>query len=104
MNQIQEVTNLFQILTLIFQQFDAACESIKLKTKELTGVPSDRRLEMEALFKQSTIGDNNSEKPGLLDFKGNAEYNAWESKRGMSRTDAMSEYPKMVKELLFPSE
>ena len=51
---------------------------------------------MEALFKQATIGDNTSERPGILDFKGKAEWDAWDGKRGMSRNDAMREYSKMV--------
>jgi acyl-CoA-binding protein len=36
------------------------------------------------LFKQATVGDINGEKPGLLDFRKKAKYDAWNEFQGTS--------------------
>jgi len=46
--------------------------------------PSENMVEMNALFKQATLGDCKSERPGMLDLKGKAEWDAWEKKKGMT--------------------
>lgn len=45
-----------------------------------------------ALFKQATVGDNETEAPGTFDFKGKAKYNAWNTKKGISQADAEAQY------------
>jgi hypothetical protein len=37
---------------------------------------------MYALFKQASVGDVNTERPGMLDFKGKAKWDAWSGKKG----------------------
>ena len=47
-------------------------------------LPQDKQLEVYALFKQGKVGDVNIERPGMLDLKGKAKWDAWDSKKGMS--------------------
>ncbi|XP_032823207.1 acyl-CoA-binding protein isoform X2 [Petromyzon marinus] len=56
-------------------------------------------LEVYALFKQVTVGDNTTDSPGMLDFKGKAKWNAWNSKKGKSKEDAIAAYIALVEEL-----
>ncbi|XP_075683768.1 LOW QUALITY PROTEIN: acyl-CoA-binding domain-containing protein 7 [Rhinoderma darwinii] len=77
--------------------FDKAAEDIKkLKTK-----PTDDEMkEIYGLYKQSTVGDINIECPGMLDLKGKAKWEAWNSKKGLSKEDAMSAYVSKANELI----
>ncbi|CAG4907407.1 acyl-CoA-binding protein homolog isoform X1 [Colias croceus] len=72
------------------EQFDTAAENIK----KLKSRPSDADLlEIYALFKQGTVGDANpADKPGMLDLKGKAKFQAWSGKKGMSKEDAQKAY------------
>ena len=54
--------------------------------------PSNVLLELYGLFKQATSGDVSGSRPGMLDVKGRAKYDAWASRKGMSRDDAMLAY------------
>ncbi|KAJ1362726.1 Acyl-CoA-binding domain-containing protein 1 [Parelaphostrongylus tenuis] len=71
------------------------------KVKTLKSSPSnDQMLELYALYKQGTVGDNNTEKPGMFDMKGKAKWNAWDSKKGMNQEDAKAKYVELVEELV----
>ncbi|VDQ08195.1 unnamed protein product [Trichobilharzia regenti] len=49
----------------------------------MKGTPSDNELlDLYSFFKQATVGDNNTNQPGLLDMKGKAKWNAWNSRKG----------------------
>ncbi|XP_060786115.1 acyl-CoA-binding protein [Neoarius graeffei] len=78
------------------EAFQKAAEEVKnLKTK-----PTDAEmLEIYSLYKQATVGDVNTARPGMLDFTGKAKWDAWESKKGMSKEDAMKDYISKVEEL-----
>lgn len=56
-------------------------------------------LELYALYKQSTEGDVLGKKPGMLDFVAKAKYEVWETKKGLSKDQAMDAYIKLVKNL-----
>ncbi|XP_018587841.1 acyl-CoA-binding protein [Scleropages formosus] len=77
-------------------EFDKAAEEVKhLKVK-----PTDAEmLEIYSLYKQTTVGDVNTARPGMLDFAGKAKWDAWEKKKGMSKEDAMKAYIAKVEEL-----
>lgn len=78
-------------------QFNKAVEDVKnleLKPKD------DELLEIYALFKQSSVGDCNTGKPGIFDFKGKAKWDAWNNKKGLSQSDAKQAYVDKVKELI----
>ncbi|KAH8390466.1 hypothetical protein KR215_000253, partial [Drosophila sulfurigaster] len=81
---------------LVSQQFNAAAEKVKTLTKR----PSDDEfLELYALFKQATVGDNETSKPGLLDLKGKAKWEAWNKQKGKSTETAQKEYIAFVEGL-----
>ncbi|TMW50375.1 hypothetical protein DOY81_004529 [Sarcophaga bullata] len=79
------------------EQFNAAAERVKTLTKR----PTDEEfLELYALFKQATVGDNNTSKPGLLDLKGKAKWEWWNKQKGKSQDDAKKEYVAFVEKLV----
>lgn len=41
-----------------------------------------------------------AERPGMLDFKGKAKWDAWESKKGMAKDAAMTSYVAKAEELI----
>jgi len=77
--------------------FEEAAE----KVKKLKGSPSqDDMLLLYALFKQANVGDNNTDKPGMLDMKGKAKWSAWDEKKGMSKDDAKKQYVALAEKLI----
>lgn len=61
---------------------DAMKKSGEDKTVKLT---DDELLQLYGLFKQASVGDNNTDKPGMLDFKGKAKWEAWNKNKGKSQ-------------------
>ncbi|CAH0556155.1 unnamed protein product [Brassicogethes aeneus] len=79
------------------ENFNKAAESVKnLKSK-----PSDNDLlELYGLFKQATVGDNTTPRPGMLDLKGKAKHDAWTARKGKSQDDAKEAYVKKAEALI----
>jgi diazepam-binding inhibitor (GABA receptor modulator, acyl-CoA-binding protein) len=50
------------------------------------------KLQLYGYYKQATVGDCNTVKPGLLDFVGKAKWDAWNRAKGMSTVKAMQNY------------
>uniref|UniRef100_A0A3Q3F9X3 Diazepam binding inhibitor (GABA receptor modulator, acyl-CoA binding protein) n=1 Tax=Labrus bergylta TaxID=56723 RepID=A0A3Q3F9X3_9LABR len=70
------------------------------EVKKLTEKPADEEmLQVYSLFKQATVGDVNTARPGMFDFTGKAKWDAWEKQKGTSQDDAMNEYIFLVDEL-----
>lgn len=84
------MTPLVMVLNQCYlQRFNAAADLIKAFTKR----PSDSELlEVYALFKQATVGDNTTPKPGMLDLKGKAKWESWNKLSGKSQEAAKEEY------------
>jgi len=71
------------------------------RVKTLSTRPSnDTLLELYALYKQATEGDVQGKRPGLLDVKGRAKYDAWVGRKGLNRDAAMQQYVQLVERLL----
>ncbi|KAF8666659.1 Acyl CoA binding protein [Rhizoctonia solani] len=51
-----------------------------------------------------TIGDVNTERPGLLDFTGKAKWDAWNSVKGTPKEDAQKEYVDRLLKILKQSD
>ena len=78
----------------------ARFDEAQRKVKELSKTPSnDDLLELYALFKQATTGDVSGSRPGMMDFKGRAKFDAWASKKGSGKDDAMKKYVALVDRL-----
>jgi diazepam-binding inhibitor (GABA receptor modulating acyl-CoA-binding protein) len=71
------------------------------RLKTLTERPSnDEFLNLYGLYKQATVGDNRTSKPGMFDMKGQFKWKAWKDKSGMSQEDAADAYVELVDRLL----
>jgi diazepam-binding inhibitor (GABA receptor modulator, acyl-CoA-binding protein) len=71
-----------------------------IHSKELTKRPSNQELlDLYALFKQATEGDVSGERPGGFDFKAIAKYDAWASRKGVTKEQAMQDYITLVTKL-----
>ncbi len=57
-------------------------------------------LELYALYKQGSFGDVEGDRPGVVDFTGQAKYDAWAGKKGIDREAAMQRYVALVERLL----
>ena len=68
---------------------------------QVTALSNEDKLELYALFKQGTVGDVNTERPGMLDLKGKAKWDAWKGKEGTSQDDAKAAYVAKVQGLGF---
>jgi acyl-CoA-binding protein len=76
-------------------------EDAQRRVKTLTQAPgTDTLLQLYALFKQSTAGDVDGKRPGMLDIKGRAKYDAWSEKKGLGRDAAMEAYVALVDRLI----
>jgi diazepam-binding inhibitor (GABA receptor modulator, acyl-CoA-binding protein) len=51
---------------------------------------------MYALFKQGTAGDVSGSRPGMLDLRGRAKFDAWTARRGLSKDAAQQAYIDLV--------
>lgn len=60
----------------------------------------DELLKLYGLFKQATVGDNETTKPGLMDFKGKYKWQAWEDLKGLSQEEAEQQYIELATELI----
>jgi acyl-CoA-binding protein len=75
-------------------------EDAQARAKKLTKTPStDDLLELYALYKQATAGDVSGSRPGMLDMKGRAKFDAWTKKKGVRKEDAMTSYVAFVDKL-----
>ncbi|GAQ93221.1 Acyl CoA Binding Protein [Klebsormidium nitens] len=71
------------------EDFLAAVEKVNNFKKK----PSDDDLLIVyGLYKQATVGDVNTSRPGLFDPKGKAKWDAWKKNEGKSKDLAKQEY------------
>ena len=75
-------------------------QAAQVRVKQLTAAPDTvTLLELYALFKQGTAGDTTGPRPGMLDFKGRAKFDAWAGKKGATKDAAMQAYITLVDQL-----
>ena len=76
-------------------------QSAQERVKTLSARPSnDTLLELYSLFKQATEGDVQGKRPGMLDMKGRAKFDAWAGRKGLAREAAMQQYVARVDRLM----
>jgi acyl-CoA-binding protein len=72
----------------------------KARVEKLSERPSnDQLLALYGLYKQATEGDVTGSRPGMLDLKGRAKFDAWAKQKGTSKDDAMKAYVALVDKL-----
>jgi acyl-CoA-binding protein len=82
------------------EDLSAKFEDAQTRVKKLSKSPSnDDLLELYALYKQATAGDVSGSRPGMLDLKGRAKYDAWAKTKGTSKDAAMTKYVALVDRL-----
>jgi diazepam-binding inhibitor (GABA receptor modulator, acyl-CoA-binding protein) len=76
-------------------------EAAQARVKQLAHTPApDQLLSLYSLYKQATAGDVTGARPGMLDFKGRAKFDAWSSRQGTSKPAAMQAYVELVQRLV----
>merc|ERR1712002_840993 len=85
------ITEQSGFLSTMSEEFLKHAELVKTaKTK-----PSDDvLLKLYGLYKQATVGDCNTDRPGTfsMDFAGKAKWDAWSGNQGMAKEKAESDY------------
>lgn len=77
-------------------QFEAAVAN----SKKLTERPDNNTLlQIYALYKQATAGDNEEKKPGFTDLVGRAKWDAWNNLQGTAQDDAKQQYIDLIESL-----
>ncbi len=78
------------------KKFDVAVAA----SKQLSERPDNATLlQIYALYKQASEGDNETKKPGMMDMVGRAKWGAWDELKGKSPEDAMQEYIDLIESL-----
>lgn len=76
-------------------------KAAQIRVKQLAQTPPpDRLLELYSLYKQGTEGDATGTRPGMLDFKGRAKFDAWAGRKGTSKDAAKQAYIELVNRLV----
>ncbi|GMM34528.1 long-chain fatty acid transporter [Saccharomycopsis crataegensis] len=82
---------------MVSAEFNEKAEAVKNLTQKPT---DDELLELYGLFKQATVGDNTTTKPGAFDFKGKYKWASWDKLKGTSQEDAEKQYIELVTNLI----
>ncbi|KAL0447689.1 UNVERIFIED_CONTAM: Acyl-CoA-binding protein [Sesamum latifolium] len=61
---------------------------------------NENKLILYGLFKQATVGNVNTSRPGIFNMRDRAKWDAWKAVEGKSQEEAMSDYITKVKQLL----
>ncbi|XP_028280403.1 acyl-CoA-binding domain-containing protein 7 [Parambassis ranga] len=76
-------------------------EKVAADVKKVKTQPTNEELlGLYGLYKQAVVGDVNTDRPGGIDVKGNAKWDAWNSRKGMSNDDAMSAYITLANDVI----
>jgi diazepam-binding inhibitor (GABA receptor modulator, acyl-CoA-binding protein) len=78
-------------------KFEKAADDVQ---KLLKKPDNDTLLKLYSLYKQGTSGDVEGKRPGMLDIKGRAKYDAWSKLKGTAKKQAMEDYIRLVEKLM----
>ncbi len=62
--------------------------------------PPESLLKLYSLFKQATVGDATGKRPGMMDFRNRAKFDAWTSLKGTASDAAKQQYVAFVDSLV----
>jgi diazepam-binding inhibitor (GABA receptor modulating acyl-CoA-binding protein) len=80
----------------IEEAFIAAAEQVK----SLKESPSQEQLlELYAWYKQATVGDNLTARPGMFELKAKAKWDAWSALKGTPQLNAQQSYIELAEKL-----
>merc|ERR1712002_1107581 len=91
------VTDIKQVfIKMTSEGFNTAAEEVK----NISQLPTnDELLKTYSLYKQATVGDCDTTRPGIFDRKGCAKWDAWNARKGGAKQQAEDEYIEHVEEL-----
>lgn len=69
------------------------------RAKNLPNQPPEVLLKMYGLYKQALEGDVTGKQPGRVKVRARYKYDAWASRKGMFREDAMKAYIELIGKL-----
>ncbi|TVQ93441.1 MAG: acyl-CoA-binding protein [Deltaproteobacteria bacterium] len=69
------------------------------RSRSLPNQSNENLLKIYALYKQATSGDVSGKRPGMLDLKGRAKYDAWAAQKGKSNEEAKQAYVDLINKL-----
>jgi diazepam-binding inhibitor (GABA receptor modulator, acyl-CoA-binding protein) len=69
------------------------------RSRSLPSQGNENLLKLYALFKQARNGDVSGKRPGMMQLRERAKYDAWASLKGKSQEDAKREYVELVDRL-----
>ena len=75
--------------------FDLAKEHVK----QLTNLSNEQKLQVYALYKQSTMGDNHNDQPSAFSPTKRYKHDAWIKLKGTSLNDAQTQYIALIASL-----
>ena len=80
------------------QNFKYAAEMVK----SLNEKPDNNKLlQLYSLYKQTTVGNVNTSQPWAVQLEARVKWDAWKSKEGLSKEEAMVKYVEEVDKLLY---
>ncbi len=78
---------------------DADFAAASKRVSAFSKLDNAKLLELYGLYKQATVGDVTGERPGMMDMKGRAKFDAWTSRKGMAQTLAKQRYIEIANQL-----
>ncbi|KAL6066887.1 Acyl-CoA-binding protein 2 [Balamuthia mandrillaris] len=82
------------------QMSEAEFQKAAEEAKQLKKRPdNDTLLRLYALYKQATVGDNNTSQPWAVQLEARAKWDAWDKLKGTSQEEARREYVELVEKL-----
>ena len=71
---------------------------------KFNALSNEDKLEFYSLYKQGTIGDCNTSRPGMFDLVGRYKWDAWNSRKSMTCEEAKAAYFVKVEQMGFFKE
>ncbi|KAI5656499.1 hypothetical protein M9H77_25292 [Catharanthus roseus] len=82
---------------LIQEDFEGYAQKAKTLPENTT---NENMLILYGLYKQATVGNVNTNRPGMFNLRDRAKWDAWKAVEGKSQEEAMGDYITKVKQLL----
>lgn len=74
-------------------EFDQAAQRVRERgQQDSNAISQNDALILYGLYKQALFGDVNIDRPGITDQAGQAKWDAWNSRKGLSADDAKAQY------------
>ena len=71
------------------------------QVNQLASKPTDDELlPLYGLFKQATVGDVNTDRPGIFALKDRYKWDSWSANKGLSKEEAEAKYIELVDSLV----